>query len=121
MIIYIILGVAGLMFLVFIALSIKIVRPTDRAVVETLGKYSGFRNPGLAIIIPFIQRIIRVNTTEQMADIRPQEIITEDNLNAKVDMVVYFQVKSDEESVKRSLYNVNNFSNQIIVLGYFIL
>ena len=50
-----------------------------------------------------------VNVTEQMVDAEPQEIITNDNLNARVDAQVYFRVKSDEDSVKGSIYNVNNY------------
>ncbi|MDD8014043.1 MAG: paraslipin, partial [Acidobacteriota bacterium] len=58
-----------------------------------------------------------VNVTEQMVDAAPQEIITFDNLNARVDAQVYFKVKSDEQSVKSSLYNVNNYQYQIVNLA----
>jgi regulator of protease activity HflC (stomatin/prohibitin superfamily) len=53
--------------------------------------------------------MFQVNITEQMVNAEPQEIITNDNLNASVDAQVYFKVKGDEESVKGSLYNVNNY------------
>jgi regulator of protease activity HflC (stomatin/prohibitin superfamily) len=59
----------------------------------------------------------KVNVTEQMVDAEPQEIITNDNLNARVDAQVYFKVKSDEESVKGSVYNVNNYRYQIVNLA----
>ncbi|OFY47234.1 MAG: hypothetical protein A2Y87_04080 [Bacteroidetes bacterium RBG_13_46_8] len=59
----------------------------------------------------------QVNTTEQMVDADPQEIITNDNLNARVDAQVYFKVKTDEESVKNSTYNVNNYKLQIVSLA----
>jgi regulator of protease activity HflC (stomatin/prohibitin superfamily) len=58
-----------------------------------------------------------VNITEQLVDAAPQEIITNDNLNARVDAQVYFKVKSDEESVKSSQYNVNDFELQIVNLA----
>ena len=58
-----------------------------------------------------------VNTTEQMVDADPQEIITNDNLNARVDAQVYFKVRQDEESVKNSQYNVDNYQWQIINLA----
>jgi len=61
--------------------------------------------------------MIQVNITEQMVDARPQEIITNDNLNASVDAQVYFKVKDDEESVKSSQYNVNNYQFQIVNLA----
>jgi regulator of protease activity HflC (stomatin/prohibitin superfamily) len=58
-----------------------------------------------------------VNITEQMVDAEPQEIITNDNLNASVDAQVYFRVKSDEESIKGSTYDVNNYQWQIVNLA----
>ena len=58
-----------------------------------------------------------VNVTEQMVDAEPQEIITNDNLNARVDAQVYFKVKPDEENVKNSQYNVNNYQWQIVNLA----
>ena len=61
--------------------------------------------------------MIQVNITEQMVDAQPQEIITNDNLNARVDAQVYFKVKADEESVKASQYNVTNYENQIVNLA----
>jgi regulator of protease activity HflC (stomatin/prohibitin superfamily) len=61
--------------------------------------------------------MIQVNTTEQMVDAQPQEIITNDNLNARVDAQVYFKVKDDEASVKSSQYNVNNYKSQIVNLA----
>jgi regulator of protease activity HflC (stomatin/prohibitin superfamily) len=61
--------------------------------------------------------MFQINTTEQMVDAEPQEIITNDNLNARVDAQVYFRVKPDEESVKASQYNVNNYQWQIVNLA----
>lgn len=98
-------------------LGIRIVRPTHRAVVETLGKYSGFREAGFNFVIPIIQRLIQVNVTEQMTDIEPQEIITKDNLNAQVDLVVYYKIKRDENNVKNSLYEVNDVNAQLETLS----
>lgn len=104
-------------FVLFLAAGIRIVRPTQRGLIERLGKYSSFANPGFHWIIPIIDKIYIVNVTEQMVDAEPQEIITNDNLNASVDAQVYFRVKSDEESVKGSIYNVNNFKWQIVNLA----
>jgi regulator of protease activity HflC (stomatin/prohibitin superfamily) len=97
--------------------GIKIIRPTQRGLIERLGKYQSFANPGFHWIIPIVDKIFRVNVTEQMVDAEPQEIITNDNLNARVDAQVYFRVKSDEDSVKGSIYNVNNFTYQIVNLA----
>ena len=88
--------------------GIRIIRPTRRALIERLGKYNRFASPGFHWIIPMIEKLYQVNITEQMIDAEPQEIITNDNLNAFVDAQIYFKVKPDEESVKNSQYNVNN-------------
>lgn len=97
--------------------GIRIVRPTHRGLIERLGKYHRFAQPGFHWVIPVIERMFLVNVTEQMVNAEPQEIITNDNLNAKVDAQVYFKVKVDEESVKGSQYNVNNYSWQIVNLA----
>ncbi len=103
---------------VFVFLSgIRIVRPTHRGLIERLGKYNRFAQPGFSWIIPIIEIMYQINTTEQMVDAEPQEIITNDNLNARVDAQVYFKVKGDEASVKSSLYNVNNYQWQIVNLA----
>jgi len=112
--IYIVISVA--LVLIFFW-GIRIVRPTHRALIERLGKYIHFAQPGFHWIIPIIDKMYRVNVTEQMVDAEPQEIITNDNLNASVDAQVYFRVKSDEESVKGSIYNVANFKYQIVNLA----
>lgn len=102
---------------VIFLLGIRIVRPTHRALIERLGKYNRFANPGFHWIFPVIERMFQVNTTEQMVDAEPQEIITNDNLNARVDAQVYFKVKNDAESVKSSQYNVNKYQWQIVNLA----
>jgi regulator of protease activity HflC (stomatin/prohibitin superfamily) len=103
---------------VFVFFSgIRIVRPTHRGLVERMGKYQRFANKGFNWIIPMIDTMYQVNVTEVMVDAEPQEIITNDNLNARVDAQVYFKVKADEESVKNSQYNVNNYQYQIVNLA----
>jgi regulator of protease activity HflC (stomatin/prohibitin superfamily) len=108
---------AGAIILFIFFTGIRIVRPTHRGLVERLGKYNRFANPGFHWIIPTIDKIYRINITEQMVDAEPQEIITNDNLNAVVDAQAYFKVKSDEENVKNSQYNVNDVNYQIVNLA----
>ncbi len=98
-------------------LGIRIVRPTHRALIERLGKYRKFAMPGFHWIIPIIDRMYQIDTTEQLVDAEPQEIITNDNLNAMVDAQIYFKVKPDEESVKNSQYHVFNVDDQIVSLA----
>ncbi|MBN1826561.1 MAG: SPFH/Band 7/PHB domain protein [Candidatus Eisenbacteria bacterium] len=107
----------ALILLVLFFSGIRIIRPTTRGLVERLGKYRRFAQPGFHWIIPIIDRMTKINITEQMVDAQPQEIITYDNLNASVDAQVYFKVKPDEESVKSSQYNVNNYEWQIVNLA----
>jgi regulator of protease activity HflC (stomatin/prohibitin superfamily) len=114
--VYVLVFVFAAAVLVFLA-GIRIVRPTHRGLVERLGKYRRFADRGFNWIIPLIDRMVQVNITEQMVDAQPQEIITNDNLNARVDAQVYFKVKEDEASVKSSQYNVNNYQYQIVNLA----
>jgi len=111
-----ILIIAGAVFLLFFS-GIRIVRPTHRGLIERFGKYNRFASPGFHWIIPGIEMMYQVNVTEKMINAEPQEIITNDNLNAKVDAQVYFKITSDEESVKNSQYNVNSIEYQIVNLA----
>jgi regulator of protease activity HflC (stomatin/prohibitin superfamily) len=97
--------------------GIRIIRPTTRGLIERLGKYVRFAQPGFHWVVPVIEKMYRINITEQMVDAQPQEIITNDNLNARVDAQVYFKVKPDEENVKNSQYNVNDYQWQIVNLA----
>jgi len=110
---YVLVPVVVLWFLI----GIRIVRPTNRGLVETLGKYRRYAQPGFNWVFPVIQRMFRVNVTEVMVDAEPQEIITNDNLNARVDAQVYFKVNADEQSVKASQYNVFDYRKQIVNLA----
>lgn len=108
----------GFMFFIILTLSsIRIVRPTSRGLIERLGKYNRFAQPGLNLIIPIIDHSIYVNITEMMVDVEKQEIITEDSLNAQVAAQIYFKIKEDEDSVKKSQYNVNDVNIQIVALS----
>jgi regulator of protease activity HflC (stomatin/prohibitin superfamily) len=95
----------------------RIIRPTERGLVERLGKYRRLAVPGFNWIIPIIDKLYRINITEMMVDAQPQEIITNDNLNARVDAQVYFKVNDDEESVKSSQYRVFDYKYQIVNLA----
>jgi len=110
-----IIGIA-VVILIFL-FGIRIIRPTQRGLIERMGKYRKFAQPGFHWIIPIIDQIYKINITEIMIDAQPQEIITNDNLNASVDAQVYFKIKDDEENVKRSQYNVNNVQRQIVNLA----
>lgn len=77
---------------IFILSGIKIINQYERGVVLTLGKYTGMRQPGLQIVVPIIQRMIRVDVRSTPIDVPKQEIITKDNVTVGVDAVVYLRV-----------------------------
>jgi len=109
--------IAIIAVVVIFSAGIRIVRPINRGVIERLGKYNRFLKVGFNWIIPIIERARYRNITERMTNIASQEIITKDNLNAKVELVVYHKVKIDEENVKKSYYEVEDYKTQIIMLA----
>jgi len=115
------MGTLGYVIGVFVVMvfisGIRIVRPTHRGLIERLGKYHAFAEPGFHWIIPAIDNMYQINVTEVMINAEPQEIITNDNLNARVDAQVYYKVTPTEESVKNCTYNVNNYEYQIVNLA----
>ena len=112
-----ILYLLGMLAILVFLMGIRIVRPTHRGLIERFGKYHRFANPGFNWVLPIVESIYHINITEQMVDAEPQEIITNDNLNAKVDAQVYFKVKATETDVKSTQYNVNNYQWQIVNLA----
>ncbi|MHB1274982.1 MAG: SPFH domain-containing protein [Candidatus Humimicrobiaceae bacterium] len=109
--------IVAAVLLFFFLIGIRIVRPTHRGLIETLGKYTGFALPGFHWVLVPIQRLYLVDIREQLVNAEPQVIITNDNLNATVDAQVYLKVKSDEESTKNSMYNVTNYRLQVVNLA----
>lgn len=84
---------------IFILSGIKIINQYERGVVLTLGKYTGIRQPGLRIVIPIIQKLIRVDVRSTPIDVPKQEIITRDNVTVAVDAVVYLRVIEASKAV----------------------
>lgn len=105
--------VVGIVAIVIIAMSIRIVRPVEKGVVERFGKYSHTSEAGISFIVPFVDRMITVNTTERMIDVGSQNVITKDKLNAIVDAVVYYRI----QNVENSLYQVNDVRSQLTTLA----
>lgn len=89
-------GIAGLLFILS---GIKVINQYERGVTLTLGKFSSIRNPGLQIVIPIFQKLIRVDIRSTPIDVPKQEIITKDNVTAGVDAIVYFRVIDPARSV----------------------
>lgn len=85
--------------LIFVLSGIKVINQYQRGVVLTLGKYTGTREPGLRIVIPIFQAMIRVDVRSTPIDVPKQEVITKDNVTVGVDAIVYFRVIDPEKAV----------------------
>jgi len=109
--------ILGVIIVGFILSGIRIIRPTHRAAIETLGKYTRFQKSGITFVVPVIQKMCSVNITEQLVDVMRQEVITKDNLNCTVDAQVYFKVGDTEEELKNALYQVNDYTRQVVQLA----
>lgn len=84
---------------VFILSGLKVINQYQRGVVLTLGKFTGTRQPGLRIVVPIIQSMIRVDIRSTPIDVPKQEVITRDNVTANIDAVVYFRVLDAPKAV----------------------
>ena len=100
-----ILIAVGFLLLIIAGKGIKIIRPWQKGLIERLGKYQRTADSGLTLIIPFWERMIKVDMREQVVDVPPQAVITKDNVVVAVDAVVYYEVT---DPVKVT-YNVMDF------------
>ena len=102
-----------LVVVVLLSMGIKRVNQYERGIVERWNAYERTVDPGLRYIVPFVHRIFRVNMREQVIDVPPQEIITEDNVVVTIDAVVYYQIT---DPVK-ALYEIEDFELAIVKLA----
>ncbi len=93
--------------------SVKILRPYEKGVVERLGKYNRTAESGVAILIPFMEKMVKVDLREQVVDVPPQEVITKDNTVVVVDCVIFYEVVD----AFNATYNVVNFYQAITKLA----
>ena len=101
----IVFAALAVLLLAIVVSGVKIIRPFERGLVERLGKYHATSEPGLRLIVPFIDRMARVDMRERVVDIPPQEVITSDNVVVSVDAVVYYEATDPQ----RLVYNVVDF------------
>ncbi|MCK4973866.1 MAG: slipin family protein [Sulfurimonas sp.] len=85
--------------IVFLAMAIRILREYQRGVVFTLGRFTGVKGPGLIILIPFIQQMVRVDLRTIVLDVPTQDVISHDNVSVHVNAVVYFRVLDPEKAI----------------------
>ncbi|MCW2975825.1 MAG: domain, Band 7 family protein [Actinomycetia bacterium] len=115
MIAWIIVAVVAVIVLTVLARTVRIVPQARAAVVERLGRYSRTLSPGLALVVPFIDRIRpMIDLREQVVSFPPQPVITEDNLVVNIDSVIYFQV-TDAKSVTYEIANYIQAIEQLTV------
>ena len=107
------LGVIAIVVFIGAAASVKIVHPYQQGIGEQLGKYKQTTGPGLKMIFPVIQTLLKVDMREQVVDVPPQEVITKDNVTVTVDAVIYYE----PTDAQRLVYNVANFIMAITKLA----
>ncbi len=93
------LPVALILLAIFLKASFKILREYERAVVFTLGRFQQVKGPGLVLLVPFIQEMVRVDLRIQVIEIPSQDVISHDNVSMKVDAVLYFNVVNPERAI----------------------
>ncbi len=85
--------------IIFLSMSIRILREYQRGVIFTLGRFTGVKGPGLIILIPFIQQMVRVDLRTIVLDVPTQDVISHDNVSVHVNAVVYFRVINPEKAI----------------------
>lgn len=91
--------VAALVVVMFLSAAIRILREYQRGVVFTLGRFTGVKGPGLIILIPFVQQMVKVDLRVVVQDVPPQDVISRDNVSVKVNAVLYFRIVDAERAV----------------------
>jgi len=102
----IVIGIIVLAGFIILSMAIKIVAEYERGVIFRLGRLIGAKGPGLFLIIPFVDRMVKVDLRVVTMDVPPQEVITKDNVTVRVNAVVYFRVVNPEDSVVKVLDHI---------------
>lgn len=108
-----VVAIVAVIVAIVLASGIKKVNQYEKGLVERWNAYERTADPGLRFIIPVVQRMYRVNMREQVIDVPPQEIITEDNVVVTIDAVIYYQVIDP----KRAIYEIEDFELAIVKLA----
>lgn len=97
---------------------IFIIKPFERGIVELLGRYRKFIGPGLHFLIPFFELSRIRDVREHTMDIHPQEVITKDNVEIRVDGVIWVRPGYEEDNIKRTFYNIDNWKQAVMQLAH---
>ncbi|XHH10114.1 MAG: SPFH domain-containing protein [Candidatus Bathyarchaeia archaeon] len=109
----VIIAVIAVVIVILFGMSLKKVNQYEKGLVERFNAYEKTVEPGLRVIVPFVERLYRVNMREQVIDVPPQEIITEDNVVVTIDAIIYYQVID----ARRALYEIEDFELAIVKLA----
>jgi regulator of protease activity HflC (stomatin/prohibitin superfamily) len=118
--------IAGFVVLSILTSSLKVLQEYERGIVFRIGRSVGIRGPGLIILIPFIERMIKVDMRTVTMDVQPQDVITKDNVSIKVNAIVYFRIINAESAIVQVAdyyYATSQLAQTTLrsVLGQFIL
>jgi regulator of protease activity HflC (stomatin/prohibitin superfamily) len=102
----VVIVVVVLLLLIILPTAVKIVQEYERGVIFRLGRLTGAKGPGLFFILPFVDRMVRVDLRVVTLDVPPQDVITKDNVTVKVTAVVYFRVVDPQNSVVKVLDHI---------------
>jgi regulator of protease activity HflC (stomatin/prohibitin superfamily) len=91
-------GVIAILVLLFLLAAIKILREYERGVIFTLGRFTGVKGPGLIVLIPLVQQMVRVDLRVRVLDVPTQDVISRDNVSVRVNAVIYFRVIDPERA-----------------------
>lgn len=108
-----ILAFAAFIIILFFATSVRVMQQYERAVIFTLGKFTAVSGPGLIVLIPFIQEMVRVDLRMMVEDVPSQDVISKDNVTVKVSAVLYYQIVAPE----RAVIQVANFRRATLELA----
>jgi len=97
--------ILALLIIGFLAAAIRVLREYERGIVFTLGRFTGVKGPGLIILVPFVQQMVRVDLRVIVQDVPPQDVISRDNVSVKVNAVIYFRIVDSE----RAILKVENY------------
>jgi len=91
--------IVALVVVIFLSAAIRILREYQRGVVFTLGRFTGVKGPGLIILVPFVQQMVKVDLRVVAQDVPPQAVISRDNVSVKVNAVLYFRIVDAERTI----------------------
>src|SRR5215211_8631190 len=91
--------IIALLVVAFLASAVRVLREYERGIVFTLGRFTGVKGPGLIILIPFVQQMVKADLRVVVQDVPPQDVITRDNVTVKVNAVLYFRIVDPERAI----------------------